>query len=106
MMAKKLWSTKQAVKSYESFVKEKEDQVLYLCRWNGNEIVEVHTKETLFENYKDTNLYDREYELYNYTLLKSNYDMYLQEYLNISTTHEDFLNHDFALDNFTIRRIQ
>lgn len=106
MMAKKLWSTKQAVKSYESFVKEKEDQVLYLCRWNGNEIVEVHTKETLFENYKDTNLYDREYELYNYTLLKSNYDMYLQEYLNISTTHEDFLNHDFTLDNFTIRRIQ
>lgn len=106
MMAKKLWSTKQAVKTYESFVKEKEDQVLYLCRWNGNEIVEVHTKETLFENYKDTNLYDREYELYNYTLLKSNYDMYLQEYLNISTTHEDFLNHDFTLDNFTIRRIQ
>ena len=105
-MAKKLWSTKQAVKTYESFVKEKEDQVLYLCRWNGNEIVEVHTKETLFENYKDTNLYDREYELYNYTLLKSNYDMYLQEYLNISTTHEDFLNHDFTLDNFTIRRIQ
>jgi len=106
MMAKKLWSTKQAVKSYESFVKEKEDQVLYLCRWNGNEIVEVHTKETLFENYKDTNLYDKEYKLYNLGLFTNTYfELYLQDYLT-SSTHEDFLNHDFTLDNFTIRRIQ
>jgi hypothetical protein len=31
---------------------------IYLCRWNGDEIVQIHTKETLYNEYKDTNLFD------------------------------------------------
>jgi hypothetical protein len=26
---------------------------IYLCTWNGGEIVEIHTKKTLFESYSD-----------------------------------------------------
>ena len=31
---------------------------IYLCRWNGDEIVQIHTKKTLYNQYKDTNLFD------------------------------------------------
>ena len=31
---------------------------IYLCRWNGDEIVQIHTIETLYKEYKDTNLFD------------------------------------------------
>ena len=31
---------------------------IYLCRWNEDEIVQIHTIETLYNEYKDTNLFD------------------------------------------------
>jgi len=30
----------------------------FLCSWNGTECVQIHTKETLIKEYKDTNLFD------------------------------------------------
>jgi hypothetical protein len=30
------------------------------CEWNAGEIKEVHSEQSLYENYKDTNLYDGE----------------------------------------------
>lgn len=30
----------------------------FLCSWNGTEIVQIHTIETLREEYKETNLFD------------------------------------------------
>ena len=39
---------------------------IYLCRWNGDEIVQIHTKETLYNEYKDTNLFDEDNTNYSY----------------------------------------
>lgn len=33
------------------------EEIVYLCQWNGNEIVELHTKDSLWQQYKDTNLF-------------------------------------------------
>ena len=30
----------------------------FLCTWNGNEIIELHTKESLWNEYKNTNLFE------------------------------------------------
>lgn len=87
-------------------VENKNAQAIYLCRWNGNEIVEVHTKETLYFRYKDTNLYDKNDKLSNYTIQSNQLEFYLDKYLDISKDDYIFLNEDFHLDNFTIRRIQ
>jgi len=34
------------------------DEHYFLCSWNGTEIVEIHTKESLYEEYNGTNLFD------------------------------------------------
>ena len=31
---------------------------LYLCSWNGEEIIEIHTSVSLYEKYCETNLFD------------------------------------------------
>ena len=35
---------------------------LFLCEWNGGDTTEIHTRETLYARYKDTNLYDTDDE--------------------------------------------
>ena len=35
------------------------DEPIYLCSWNDNEIVQIHSKETLEKEYKETNLWIR-----------------------------------------------
>ena len=37
---------------------------LYLCEWNGGEILEIHTPSSFFDQYKDTNLYDDGAEIF------------------------------------------
>ena len=32
------------------------DKPIYLCDWNDGEIVQIHSKETLEKEYKETNL--------------------------------------------------
>lgn len=97
---------------YESFIKETngkkkiKDQVIYLCRWNGNEIVEIHSSDSLFKEYNSTNLYDKDYKLYNFSLMGKAFEMLLEDYLDTSSYHQSYMNADFTVDNFTIRRIQ
>ena len=38
-----------------------EHQRLFLCRWNGNEIVEIHTIGSFWNQYKDTNVFDGDF---------------------------------------------
>ena len=38
-----------------------EHQRLFLCRWNGNEIVEIHTIGSFCDQYKDTNVFDGDF---------------------------------------------
>lgn len=36
----------------------KEPNKLFLCEWNGGEIIEIHTINSFYHEYKDTNVYD------------------------------------------------
>ena len=38
----------------------------FLCSWNGTECVQIHTIETLREEYKETNLFDNNDWSYDY----------------------------------------
>ena len=69
------------------------DEPLYLCKWNGGDIIEVHTKQSLYDTYKDTNLYDGEFQ--------DNYDMSINEVLN-----ELQVEHFRIFDNMEVRRIK
>ena len=39
----------------------KETEPLFLCKWNGNEIVEIHTRDSFWHHYKLTNVFDAEF---------------------------------------------
>ena len=69
------------------------DEPLYLCKWNGGDIIEIHTKQSLYDTYKDTNLYDGEFE--------RDYGMNINEVL-ASLEMESFR----GFDNMEIRRIK
>jgi hypothetical protein len=79
---------------------------LFLCRWNDGEIIQVHTKESLFEQYKHTNLFDEDEEkqdLEGNTLAVGVLEwMEAMSYVNFTwQTHEAF-----TFDNFTMTRIK
>ena len=90
---------------FKCITRRSKNHPLYLCRWDGNEIVEVHSKHTLWENYMDTNLFDDDEKLINYTMQPNTIQFHLHKYLEISKDDYVFLNEDFHLSNFTIRRI-
>jgi hypothetical protein len=48
-------------KNYSEEVKKfiEENDKVFFCEWNGD-IGQIHTEQSMYENYKDTNLYDRE----------------------------------------------
>ena len=69
------------------------DVPLYLCKWNDGDIIEIHTKQSLYDTYKDTNLYDGEFE--------RDYGMNINEVL-ASLEMESFR----GFDNMEIRRIK
>ena len=83
----------------------KNSHSIYLCRWNENDIVEIHTRDTLYDHYKDTNLFDDNEKLQHFSLNSEPMRLYLSAYLDVSDD-DAFLNQDFELDKFTIRRIQ
>ena len=69
------------------------DEPLYLCKWNGGDIIEIHTKQSLYDTYQDTNLYDGSFQ--------DDYDMSINEVLN-----ELQVEHFRIFDNMDIRRIK
>ena len=42
----------------ESINLKEDKEAKYLCSWNSNDIVQIHTKETLWNEYKDSNLFE------------------------------------------------
>lgn len=79
---------------------------LFLCQWNDGEIIQLHTKESLYEQYKDTNLFDEDEEkqdLEGNTLAVGVLEwMEAMSYVNFTwQTHEAF-----TFDNFTMKRIR
>ena len=39
----------------------KETEKLFLCTWNGNEIIEIHTMDSFWHQYKNTNVFDGDF---------------------------------------------
>ena len=71
------------------------DEPIFLCDWNGHEIVELHTKESLKAKYGSTNLYDDEEDF-----IFSEVGMTFEEYLDYMSSGS---YHHF--DNMRIERI-
>jgi hypothetical protein len=81
------------------------NEPLYLCSWNNNEIVQIHSKETLEKEYKETNLFeDDEKHFSSFSNGFKNYFFTIQKYLEESEDL-DFLNVPFICDNMEITRI-
>lgn len=38
-----------------------ETEKLFLCTWNGNEIIEIHTQDSFWHHYKLTNVFEAEF---------------------------------------------
>ena len=77
---------------------------IYLCSWNGDEIVQIHTKETLYNEYKGTNLFEDgdKYQTFDFECFKN-----LHELLEVWEEKKwDMNNESYEEDNFTIRLIK
>ena len=75
----------------------------YYCSWNGGEIIQIHTKETLYQDYKGTNLFDDD-SLFE-TIGNGFDNLTIKDYLNHSNKDDDFLNVNYHCDNMEIQRI-
>ena len=81
---------------------------LYLCEWNSGDIVQIHTRESLYDFYKDTNLYDTdEHDLNEWNDRFEGINELLD---HLETNDEDafngrFDNEVYRNDNMTIQRI-
>ena len=82
----------------------KDKEVIYLCTWNGGEIVQIHTEKTLREDYKGSNLFDcaEADETYFYNGGRS---LLLKDYLKKSKKDLDYLGDSFSAHNMEIERI-
>tara|TARA_R100000152_G_C6776001_1_gene204821 strand:- start:913 stop:1233 length:321 start_codon:yes stop_codon:yes gene_type:complete len=69
----------------------------FLCTWNGDEIIELHTKESLWKNYKDTNLFEDDDWFYERENLEN---VSLTDLMSICAYHKDKTIH--YNDNMTI----
>ena len=88
----------------ESINLKEDKEVKYLCSWNSNDIVQIHTKETLWIEYKDSNLFDDNDMLFE--TLGNGFDNFkIKDYLKLSSEDDDFLNVNFVCDNMEIKRI-
>lgn len=94
-----------ALRCCNEFLFNNIEEPLFLCTWNDGDTIQVHTKRSLFEQYKDTNLFDKDeqaQDLEGNTLAVS-----VLEWIDaISTVNFSWQKHEeFNYDNFSIRRI-
>nr|BAR27949.1 hypothetical protein [uncultured Mediterranean phage uvMED] len=89
----------------ESINLKEDKEVKYLCSWNSNDIVQIHTKETLWNEYKDSNLFDDDDDMLFETLGNGFDNFKIKDYLKLSSEDDDFLNVNFICDNMEIKRI-
>tara|TARA_R100000306_G_C4273888_1_gene91526 strand:- start:230 stop:523 length:294 start_codon:yes stop_codon:yes gene_type:complete len=84
----------------------KDKKAIYLCSWNSGEIVQLHSIETLREEYKTSNLFTEESKDVYFTCRGNGYDdLILEDYLKHSKNDDDFLNVEYSHDNMGIERI-
>ena len=81
----------------------KNNDVAYLCIWNNGDIEQIHTKKTLLNEYKNTNLFDN--DCYFETIGNGFDNLTINQYLKLSEKNNDFINLPFSCDNMSIERI-
>ena len=78
------------------------NEPLFLCKWNGGDIVEIHTRLTLYATYKNTGLYDTGDGWSNFENINDLLD-------HLSFTDQDnydyFDSEKYTNDNMSIQRI-
>ena len=79
--------------------------VKYLCSWNNNDIIQIHTKQTLLNEYKETNQFDDDEDMLFETIGNGFDNFKFKDYLTLSSKNDDFLNVNFICDNMEITRI-
>tara|TARA_Y100000296_G_scaffold58774_1_gene67763 strand:- start:869 stop:1150 length:282 start_codon:yes stop_codon:yes gene_type:complete len=80
--------------------------VKYLCKWNGDEVIQIHTEETLRADYKDSNLFNckeaKETKFSAYGLPET---LLLEDYLKQSQKDSTFIGISFIAHNMEIQRM-
>ena len=71
------------------------EEAVFLCDWNGHEIVELHTKQSLEDKYGKTNLFDEDEFRQFFDI-----DMSFKEYLDYMSAGSYY-----HFDNLRIERI-
>ena len=74
--------------------------VKYLCSWNGGDTIQIHTNKTLWNEYKNTNLFDDDDDMLFETIGNGFDNFKFKDYLKLSSKDEDFLNVNFI---FSVR---
>ena len=86
--------------------------VKYLCKWNGDEIIQIHTEETLRADYKDSNLFNcKEAKETKFSVCRGHWPFYipetllLEDYLKKSQKDSTFIGISFIAHNMEIQRM-
>lgn len=79
------------------------DSPVYLCEWDGGEIVEIHTRKSLWEQYQDSGLYNPEDDGWGWEIQEL---MQFEALLDHLETESLDKGKPFHNDNMTITRIR
>ena len=98
--------TKRKKETMETQMKEVIDlssqkKPTFLCSWNGKEVVQIHTYETLITEYEKSNLFDP-LEGWFVDGEKTNFE----DLITILSSKEDYCDITYNNDNMTITRIK
>jgi hypothetical protein len=85
------------------FTVSEDDAPVFLCSWNGGEIVELHTKQSLREVFGETNLFDGDRDGWGYEIGELLTFEELLEHLEREPLDKGRV---FYNDNMTIQRIK
>jgi len=98
--------TKRKKETMEKQIKEVIDlssqkKATFLCSWNGKEVVQIHTYETLITEYEKSNLFDPLEGWFVDGETKT-----FEDLINILSSKEDYCDIAYNNDNMTITRIK
>ena len=79
------------------------DSPVYLCEWDGGEIVEIHTRKSLWEQYQDSGFYNPEDDSWAWEIQEL---MTFEALLDHLETESLDKGKPFHNDNMTITRIR
>ena len=98
--------TKRKKETMETQIKEVIDlssqkKPTFLCSWNGKEVVQIHTYETLITEYEKSNLFDPLEDWF-----VDGEKQTFEDLINILSSKEDYCDIAYNNDNMTITRIK